>query len=62
MQITGLIYNIDLDNRIFSIKQNKRLLYFYLSNGLMRKFKKYLFEGILVSFVYEEEAIIKHNI
>ncbi len=62
MQITGLIYDIELNNRIFSIKEGNNLKYFYCSNGLMRKFKKYLFEGILVSFVCEDKEVVKNNV
>ncbi len=62
MQVSGLIYDIDINNRIFSLKCGKNLKYFYCSNGLMRKFKKYLFEGILVSFVCEDICVNKNNV
>lgn len=59
MRITGIIYSVDLKNRILSINRHNRIVFFYLSNNLMKKFKKYLYAGNLITFTYEDELNVK---
>ncbi len=60
MKTTGIIYSVDLKNRIISLKRNERIIFFYLANNLMKKFKKYLYAGNLISFEYDKEINVKN--
>ena len=50
--MNGIIYDIDLNIRTFSLEIGHNLKYFYVTNSLMKKFKKYLYPGTMVTFVY----------
>ena len=58
----GLISSIDLDNRLITIKNKNKIEYFYLQNGLLKKFQRYLSEGIFIEFDYNEDLGIYNNI
>lgn len=62
MIMTGLIYDINLHTRTFSLKIGKNLKFFYVTNSLMKKFKKYFYEGTLVTFVCDDECIKRHKV
>ena len=53
--IYGRIRNIDLDSRIFEIKLNNKIEYFYFGRSQYKKFKPYLHEGLYVHFFCNEE-------
>ena len=59
MIVDGIIYDINLNTRIISIKSGKNLKFYYVTNSLMKKFKKYLYNGTYASFVCQDNAIIK---
>lgn len=50
MRITGIIYSLDLNHKVISLKEYKSLTYFHLSSRHIKKFKNYLYKGNLVSF------------
>lgn len=54
MITVGSIYACDIDSRYFSMIIENKLVYFYLQNSLIKKFKKYLNPGRFVSFEYDE--------
>ncbi|MGM9971653.1 MAG: exonuclease domain-containing protein [Anaeroplasmataceae bacterium] len=58
---TGIIYNIDIDKRIMSLFEATRLRFYYISNGIMKRYGKYLYKGNLVSFVYDENSLNKKS-
>lgn len=54
MRYVGIIHNSYLKyEKYISVKINKKVIYFYLQNNLMKKFKKYLYKGRFVSFEYD---------
>ena len=53
--IYGRIRRIDLDTRIFEIKINNKIEYFYFGRSQYKKFKPYLHEGLYVHFFCNEE-------
>ena len=53
MRKTGIIYSVDLDARIISLKNVSSLDFYYIGLNLMKKFKKYLYVGNLISFEYD---------
>lgn len=57
----GIIYSVDLKNRIFSLNLGRRLAFYYISNNLMKKFKKYLYKGNYVSFVIDDSTLSKRG-
>lgn len=61
MIVDGLIYDINVDTRIMSLRNGKNLRYFYVTNSLMKKFKKYLFPNTFVSFIANDELLLKHK-
>lgn len=58
---TGILYSVDIKNRIISLKESKRIIFFFLSKGLLKKYKNYLYKGNLVSFVCDDNKLIKHE-
>ncbi|MBP5445208.1 MAG: hypothetical protein J6Y28_03460 [Acholeplasmatales bacterium] len=58
----GLINSIDLDNRLITIKMRNKTEYFYLQNGLLKKFQRYLSDGIFIEFDYTDQAGIYNNV
>ena len=51
MIMNGIIYDVDLNIRTFSLEIGHNLKYFYVTNSLMKKFKKYLYPGTMVTLV-----------
>jgi sporulation inhibitor KapD len=49
----SIIHRVDLDNRIFFIKQHKKLEAFYLTNRLSKLFLPLLKQGVLIDFYYK---------
>lgn len=63
MRITGIIYTLDLNNKLISLKNSKNLTYYYLSHRHLKKFKNYLYKGNLVSFeCNSKDYILKSKI
>lgn len=56
MDITGVIHNGLIDDKIFSMKIKGKIEYFYMQTSLMKKFKKYLHKGSFVSFNVSDES------
>ncbi len=54
MEHKGLIKSVDLKSKTFSLEINKKLKFFYLQNNLLKRFRKYLYPGNVISFVSEE--------
>ena len=46
----GSIHSLDLDNRLLTMKNKNKIEYFYLQNGLIKKFQRYLDEKIFIEF------------
>ena len=55
----GLIHSIDLDNRLITMKNKNKIEYFYLQNGLIKKFQRYLTKKVFIEFDYSiDEKIV----
>lgn len=50
----GIIHSIDVDNRLITMKNKNKIEYFYLQNGLLKKFQRYLGPHTFVEFDYNE--------
>ena len=50
MYVKGIIHSIDLNRRFISIKTKSSIKYFYFQSKLFKRFKKYLYKGVLISF------------
>ena len=61
MIMNGIIYDVDLNIRTFSLEIGHNLKYFYVTNSLMKKFKKYLYPGTMVTFVYNPLPQVKYR-
>lgn len=59
MRIKGYIHMIELDNNIIGIKCYKHLKFFYMQNGLMNMYKKYLYQFNWIDLEYIDKKIIK---
>lgn len=46
----GLIHSIDFDKRIFTMRFKNKIEYFYLQNGLIKKFQRYLDKETFIEF------------
>ncbi len=54
MRYVGIIHNSYLKyDRYISVKIKNKVVYLYLQNNLLKKFKKYLYKGRFVSFEYD---------
>ena len=51
----GLIHSIDEENRLFSMRFKNKIEYFYLQNGLFKKFQRYLDKKVFVEFDCSDE-------
>lgn len=54
MEIKGIIYKVDIKSKSFAIKTLKGLKYYYLQNNLLKRYRKYLYKGNIISFVCED--------
>ncbi len=55
----GLIHSIDIDNRLITMKNKNKIEYFYLQNGLIKKFQRYLSKKVFIEFDYSlDEKIV----
>ncbi len=61
MKIYGMIHDVDLNNKIISIKKTNQVFFFYFQNGLMKLFKRYLYKGNMIALEYDESKIIVKN-
>ena len=61
MYFKGIIHSIDLNKKIISIKTKSSIKCFYFQTKLFKRFKKFLYEGILISFESVEYFKIKNN-
>lgn len=59
ISVFGQIRKINLDERIFEMKLNNKLEFFYFSRSQYKKFKPYLHEGLYVFFLCKETRLIK---
>ncbi len=59
MRIKGYIHMIELDNNIIGIKCYKHIKFFYMQNGLMNMYKKYLYQFNWIDLEYVDKKIIK---
>ena len=50
----GIIHSVDFDNRLISMKNKNKIEYFYLQNGLLKKFQRYLKPRTFVEFDFNE--------
>lgn len=50
----GIIHSIDVENRLLTMKSRNKIEYFYLQNGLLKKFQRYLRPNTFVEFDYNE--------
>lgn len=50
MKVFGLVYDFDLNNKVIALKNYRNLTYYFLSTSHMKKFKKYIYKGNVVSF------------
>jgi len=51
----GLIHSIDEENRLISMRFNNKIEYFYLQNGLFKKFQRYLDKKVFIEFDCTDE-------
>ena len=51
----GIIHSIDLDNRLIAMKSKNKIEYFYLQNGLLKKFQRYLTTSTFIEFDYNDK-------
>ena len=58
----GVIHNVNIEQRYFSMKNRKKVEYFYLQNSLIKKFQRYLFVGSFISFEYNGDKRIVDGI
>jgi sporulation inhibitor KapD len=58
----GSIHSIDLDNRLITLKNKNKIEYFYLQNGLIKKFQRYLEKKVFVEFDCNGEGDIFNNV
>jgi len=57
----GLVHSIDFDNRLLTMKNRNKIEYFYMQNGLLKKFQRYLDKNVFVEIDYNnEEQIVNH--
>lgn len=56
MKITGIIKNVDYDERWFSILINRQEKFFYLKNSLVKTFRRFLYSGNYVSFICSDTS------
>lgn len=61
ISVCGQIRKINLDERIFEIKNKNKIEFFYFSRSQYKKFKPYLHEGLYVFFLCKEEKTIKYH-
>lgn len=54
MEVKGLIHGVDFKHKTISIKLHQRLHHYYFQNNLMKRFKKYLYEGNCITLVCED--------
>ncbi len=58
--VYGPLHSVSVENRIVSIKQGKRVAYFYMAKGMFNTFMQYLNEGIyLFMWVNDHERRLK---
>ena len=50
MVVKGIIYSVDIKNKIISIKDHNQVKFYYFQSKLFKTFRKYLVSGILISF------------
>ena len=55
MKKVGIIHSIDLDNRLIAMKNKNKIEYFYLQNGLLKKFQRYLTTSTFIEFDYNDK-------
>ena len=51
----GIIHSIDVENRLITMKNKNKIEYFYLQNGLLKKFQRYLNKNTFVEFDYNDK-------
>lgn len=61
MHIYGLIYKVNISQKLIALKKNNRLYFFYFQNSLMKLFRKYLYEGNYISLVYDDDSMDFHD-
>lgn len=57
----GIIYNINLNKQIFTLKDKRGLKYFFVPKNIYKILKKYLYKGNFVSFIVNDNTIYKNN-
>jgi sporulation inhibitor KapD len=62
VKIHGIIHQYDEDQRVLTIKQRRKMVYFYMQNQLIKEFDKFLAPGHFVGFVCEQEAKVRRGI
>ena len=62
MKIHGIIHQYDEDQRLLTIKQRRKMVYFYMQNQLIKEFDKFLAPGHFVGFVCDPEAKVRRGI
>lgn len=58
----GLIHSIDLDNRLITMKSKNKIEYFYLQNGLIKKFQRYLSNKTFIEFDYSSDEKLVNKV
>lgn len=60
-EIRGQIYKVAHDYKIISIQIVDKLEFFYLQPRFVKQFRNYLYSGVFVSFICEEEKFKMRN-
>lgn len=58
----GSIHSLDLDNRLLTMKNKNKIEYFYLQNGLIKKFQRYLDEKVFIEFDCNGDGDVYNNV
>ena len=61
MRICGIIHDVDIYNKVISLKVNNRLSFFYFQNSQMNIFKRYLYKGNVIDLEYDENVVYKRK-
>ena len=61
-KIIGRIHNMDVDKRLFQIKINNKMEYFYLTRSFLKRFAAYFHEGLYVQIEYKGEKSLHEGV
>ncbi len=62
MRVIGLVHSIDVDNRLLTMKNKNKIEYYYMQNGLIKKFQRYLSNKVFIEFECSNDSQIVNHV